>query len=101
MSFYSLAVALAGEHKPDGTAETDLYLYEVARARHNHPANDNSATELFRHLAREAEDHALRLAAAAQGISNAIRRKSDLNLAREFAMLGQTADEETDEWLSS
>ncbi|GAA0611952.1 hypothetical protein HPO96_22455 [Kribbella sandramycini] len=98
LSFYNVAVALTAADQPDGTAETDLYLYEVARAHTGSPAYGARAADLFEYLATTSADPTLALAAAGQGVSHAIRRDRDLDIARKFESYAATADGEVG-WL--
>lgn len=98
MSFYNVAVGLARDAQPDGTTDTDHYLYEVARAYYGAPGHEHDAIRLFDYLATTAEDPVIRLAAAGQGISVAIRKQGDLDLARRFESHGR-ADNDGSSWL--
>lgn len=99
MSFYNVAVSLAAHDRADGTHETDLHLYEVARAHTGAPAHGARAAELFEHLCGS-DDRVLALLAAGQGVSHAIRRDADLDAARRFAELGAASDDSGEDWLS-
>lgn len=99
MSFYNVATALSEYAVPDGTLESDLYLYEVARAHTGAPAGAARAGALFEQLSVNATDPTLRLAAIGQGISHAIRRDRDLNIARRFESYATDIDTSGTDWL--
>lgn len=99
LSFNGVAAALSADHRPDGSVETDHYLYEVARANVYLSAPTQSPADLFEHLATRSDDPVLRLAAAGQGISYAVRMRRDLELARRFESYGEPSAGADATWL--
>jgi len=98
LSFYDVATSLSGHATPDNTADTDLYLYEVARAHTTAPAG--RAGELFEYLSMKAQNPTLALAAIGQGISHALRRDRDIDIARRFERSAAGIHTTGSDWLN-
>jgi tetratricopeptide (TPR) repeat protein len=98
LSYCELGVRLAGDVTPDGDPVRDRYVYQVARVHARLPGSRPYALELFERLATSSRDSLLALLASFQGISHAIRKENDLDLARRFERYGRAVTGLPDDW---
>ncbi|MDN3354455.1 hypothetical protein [Actinomadura sp. DC4] len=88
LSYCELGVRLAGDVEPDGDPVRDRYVYQVARLHARLPGSRPLALRLFERLATSSKDSLLALLSCFQGISHAIRKEDDLDLACRFERYG-------------
>ncbi|MEV5495917.1 hypothetical protein AB0M50_11020 [Nonomuraea fuscirosea] len=98
LSFCELGIRLAGDVQPDGDPVRDRYVYQVARLHARLPGSRPVALRLFEQLATSSKDPLLALLSCFQGISHAIRKENDLDLARRFQRHGQAVTELPGDW---
>jgi hypothetical protein len=100
LSYCQYALTLAGHPTATGDPEHDWYVFETGRVAARSPGLTSQALSLFHELAVSAGDPRLSMSACLQGISQAIRRAQDQDLAREFERLGRSITHLPDEWHS-
>lgn len=98
LSYCELGVRLAGDVEPDGDPVRDRYVYQVARVHARLPGSRPYALKLFERLATSSKDSLLALLSCFQGISHAIRKEDDLDLARRFESHGRAITEPPEDW---
>jgi tetratricopeptide (TPR) repeat protein len=98
LSYCGLGIRLAGEVEPDGDPVRDRYAYQVARLHARLPGSRPVALRLFERLATSSRDSLLALLSCFQGISHAIRKDGDLDLARRFEGYGRAITDLPDDW---
>jgi hypothetical protein len=98
LSYCDLGIRLAGAVEPDGDPVRDRYVYQVARVHARLPGSRPLAVRLFERLATSSKDSLLALLSCFQGISHAIRKEDDLDLARRFEAHGRAITDLPDDW---
>ena len=101
LSYYGVALRLAGPVSPNGDPLHDRYVYEVGRVHARSPGGAPRALALFESLAMSSKDRQVALGACFQGIGHAIRSGGDLGLARRLEYAGRGLAGLPDGWHTS